>query len=126
MPVTNCPQPECTYNTGDVTEALAGTLLTIHAAGQHPPTAVTTVSQSSQPKEDKAKRPTITRAGTTYDWTYFTTRWEEYKSATGITGAKIVMQLLECYEEDLRKDLTRTDGASLRTKPETEVLNAIK
>ena len=41
-------------------------------------------------------------------------------------GNDRVAQLLECCEEDLRKDLTRTAGGSLLDKEEQLVLNAIK
>ncbi len=127
MPRFKCPYPECTTYTEDVTEALAATMLTIHASGAHPPIGATaTPPAPPQHKEDKVKRPTITLAGTTYDWTYFTTRWEEYKSATGITGNRLVLQLLECCDDELRKDLTRTAGGSLANKPEDDVLKAIK
>ena len=128
MPVINCPYPQCSYATDDITEALAATMLTIHASGAHPPTGSVATSSNStvQCKEDKVKRPSVGLAGTTYDWTYFTTRWAEYKSATGITGNKLVLQLLECCEEDLRKDITRAAGGSLASKTENEVLEAIK
>ena len=53
-------------------------------------------------------------------------RWEEYVAATGITGQKRVLHLLECCDEDLRKDLTRSAGKSLANTPEAEVLAAIK
>ena len=43
-----------------------------------------------------------------------------------MTGTDLVMQLLECCEDDLRKDLTRTAGGSLAKKTEAQVLAAIK
>jgi len=50
-----------------------------------------------------------------------TTRWDDYKEATKITSKDLVIQLLECCEKDLRKDLTRAAGGSLTNKPEDEV-----
>ena len=52
--------------------------------------------------------------------------WGDYKDATKITGKDLIIQLLECCEEDLRKDLTRSAGGSLTNKSENEVLAAIK
>lgn len=43
-----------------------------------------------------------------------------------VTGKDLVIQLLECCDENLRKDLTRSTGGSLTNKPEEEVLSAIK
>jgi len=50
----------------------------------------------------------------------------DYKDATKIKGRGLVIQLLECCNEDLRKDLTRGAGGSLTNKLEDEVLSAIK
>ena len=75
---------------------------------------------------DKVKRPTISLAGTSEDWKYFLCRWEDYATATKITGRDKVVQLLECCDEQLRKDLTRSAGTTLTQKPEDDVLAAIK
>jgi len=48
------------------------------------------------------------RAGTTEDWLYFKSRWGDYIKATKLGGIDRVIQLLECCDEQLRKDLTRT------------------
>ena len=46
--------------------------------------------------------------------------------ATKITGKDKVIQLLECCDEPLRKDLTRNAGGSLTNKSVEEVMAAIK
>ena len=43
-----------------------------------------------------------------------------------ISGTERVIQLLECCEEPLRRDLTRAAGGSLTSKTETQVVAAIK
>ena len=53
-------------------------------------------------------------------------RWNDYTAATKITGKDEVLQLLECCDEQLRKDLTRNAGGSLANKPLQEVMQAIK
>ena len=78
------------------------------------------------PRVEKVTRPTISSAGTSEEWAYFTTRWTEYVAATRITGRDQVVQLLECCDNQLRKDLTCNAGGSLSDKPIDEVLTAIK
>ena len=46
--------------------------------------------------------------------------------ATKLSGTDKVIQLLECYDEQLQKDLTRNAGGTLTGKTEDEVLAAIK
>ena len=65
-------------------------------------------------------------AGTGEEWAYLVTRWNEYRDGTKLTGADIVAQLLECCDDDLRRDLTRAPGGTLTGKGEAEVLAAIK
>ena len=50
------------------------------------------------------RRPTISSAGSSKEWSYFLTRWKDYAKATQLKGKGIVLQLLECYEEQLQKD----------------------
>ena len=87
---------------------------------------VTTHSRDTSAKVEKVKRPTISTAGFSEEWAYFKTRWDDYKTATKVTGAECVVQLLECCDETLRKDLTRSAGGSLTSKSEAEVLSAIR
>ena len=94
-------------------------LLNLHASTHTSP------SPATAPVE-KVKRPTIKSAGTIEDWTYFTSRWTDYKEATNISGREAVIQLLECCDEQLRKELSRTAGNLLTNKPENELLTAIK
>ena len=57
---------------------------------------------------------------------YFVTRWQDYVEATKIEGKDLVIQLLECCDEQFRKDLTRNAGGSLTNETADEVLAAIK
>ena len=119
-----CSAPDCTH-TFDAT--LPGdvllTLIQLHARTAHPATPVTHDTPTA--KGEKVKRPSIAAAGTGEDWNYFIQRWHGYKVATRLTGQDIIFQLLECTEESLRKDLTRTHG-NLIDKPEETVLELIR
>ena len=121
MPGVRCPVTTCEYVTpNDATPELTVVLLQLHGK-DHEPT-----NQSGGAKTEKVKRPTISAGGTSEEWTYFVSRWNDCKTATKVSGENIVIQLLECCEETLRKDLTRTNGGTLTGKPEVDVLNAIK
>ena len=75
---------------------------------------------------EKLKRPTVALAWTGEAWSYFITRWGEYKTGTKLVGHDVVAQLLECCDEELRKDLTRAAGKSLTNSAEKDVLTAMK
>ena len=77
-------------------------------------------------KAEKLKRPCISVANSTEDWNYFISRWNNYKVATKLTGMETTVQLLECCEETLRKDLTRVHRNSLSSLDENGLLKAIK
>lgn len=131
MPKFRCPYPECTYETEDVTDGLATVLLSVHSAGTHTAQPHTTATiQPQVPKTaarvEKVRRPTVTAAGSSEDWAYFLTRWQDYVEATKIEGKDLIIQLLECCDEQLRKDLTRNAGGSLTNNTANDVLAAIK
>ena len=98
MPTIACPVTGCTYTTEDEDANLALALLSLHAVDHNSPTAAA--------KVEKVKRPTVSSAGTSEDWAYFQSRWMDYTEATKVTGKDKVVQLLECCDEQLRKDLT--------------------
>lgn len=122
MPVVGCPFPDCQYETPDYGDAIVAALITAHSSSHAIPHQSSTISS----KVEKVKRPSISASGTSEEWSYFLTRWKEYVHATKIIGQEEVIQLLECCEESLRKDLTQSAGGSLLNNPVNEVLSAIK
>ena len=121
MPTVNCPITDCEYSTPDVEAVLAAALITTHAT-THTAANVNVVTA----KVEQVKRPTISSAGTSEEWAYFQWRWSDYADATKVTGKDKVIQLLECCDEQLRKDLTRNAGGTLTNNSEDDVLKAIK
>ena len=121
MPIINCPIDGCDYATPDVDGVVAAALITTHAITHN-------VAAHNVPaaKVEKVKRPSISSAGTSEDWSYFTSRWDDYVAATKVSGKDKVIQLLECCDEQLRNDLTRNAGGTLTNKTEVDVLKAIK
>ncbi|RLC10819.1 MAG: hypothetical protein DRI57_19860 [Deltaproteobacteria bacterium] len=120
--IINCPIDGCPYATPDVEAVVAAALITTHATthAAAPPQHVTAA------RPEKVKRPTISSAGTSEEWSYFQSRWSDYVEATRVTGKDKIIQLLECCDDELRKDITRMAGGTLTNKTEEEVLAAIK
>ena len=120
MPAIPCPITGCAYSTPEEHPIeLAIVLLQIHGKEHDNDTR-------SNPKLERVKRPSISLSGTTEEWNYFISRWTEYKAATKVQGGEATLQLLECCDEPLRRDLTRSNGGALNNKIETEVLEAIR
>ena len=117
MPKVKCPFEGCQYETEAAEAILVAALLNIHA--------MTHAGGKFTSRATQIQRPTITTAGSTEDWAYFKLRWSNYKDATNITVRELIIQLLECCEESLRKDVMRTAGESLVGKFEDDVLTAI-
>lgn len=90
--------PGCEYKTADLEAAIV-------AAPPPAPLAA---------KVERVRRPTVTTIGTSEDWAYFKSRWKDYVEATKEDGRDKVIQLLECYDEPLRKDLTRAASGILK------------
>lgn len=121
-----CPAPQCDVAWPSTTapEVLLK-LLDMHERTAHPATAPTTAPTATGVKAEKVKRPVVSASGTSEEWTYFAQRWSEYKQATRLTGEDIIYQLLECCDETLRKDLTRS-FSNLTSYDEPTLLGHIK
>ena len=75
MPKHKCPFPNCTYETADVEDALAAVLISVHSTGTHTATAPPPASAGvNAAKIDRVRRPIISTAGSSEDWSYFLTR----------------------------------------------------
>ena len=68
----------------------------------------------------------VLSAGTMEDWKYFKSRWSEFVKATKLSGTDKIIQLLECCDDQLWKDLTCNAGRTLTGETENEVLATIK
>lgn len=120
MPVVECPIPGCTYKTPELDNVVVAALITAHSMTH------SNKSDASVARVEKVKRPSISLAGTTEDCLYFKERWAEYVVATKISGKELSIQLLDCCEEKLRRDLTRSSAGSLMEKSEEDLLIDIR
>ena len=116
-----CPFPGCDHVSRNDDAAIVVELLKIHGLTHSIHAAATPGG-----KMEKLKRPTVSLAGTPETWAYFETRWGEYRDGTHLRGDDIVVQLLECCDDELRRDLTRSNGGSMVGGTEVNVLAAIK
>ena len=122
MPIYKCPVSNCKFSTEDVSDALAAVVLKIHADDKHDRRTTT----QKPAKVESVRRPVISAGGTTEEWSYFQSRWADYKLATQIEGIDLTVQLLECCDEELRKSLTQAAGGTLTHKSEDTILECIK
>ena len=121
MPEVQCPIEGCEYTTPDVDPVIAAALITAHATSHRAP-----YGPAQAARVEKVKRPSISSAGTTEDWQYFKSRWGGYVRATRLQGQDRVIQLLECCDDQLRKDLIRNAGGTLTEMTEEEVFAAMR
>ena len=93
-----CEYSECDWKCeAESLETYLG-LYKIHVEAKHKTAQVST-------KVEKAKRPELASEVSDEDWAYFKSRWLEYKKATNLTSAEdILVQLMECCCEQLRRD----------------------
>ena len=124
MALIPCPAAGCQVTFRDDLDAtVLLSLIQIHERTAHPQDQPGPGVQNT--KAEKVRRPLISSSGTNEEWQYFLTRWDEYKLATRLTGHDIVLQLLECADDSLRRDLIRAYG-SLANETEENALEAIK
>ena len=108
----NCPYPDCDFATPDgMAPAVVAALLNGH---------ILVHSQAVRTKPKPVRRPEITAGGTTENWHYFLTRWRAYSLAVHLVGPDIAIQLLECQEPKLRRDVMRNIIGPLPIKRHTE------
>ena len=124
MPEIRCGNNTCDYTTGDVSEEFAVLMFKSHLT-QHALPEQQNNNIDHTGRTEKVKKPTVSQACTPEDWSYFESRWGDYKELTSIKEGSIVVNLMECCDEDLRKNIFRTYG-SLKNNTEEEALKKIK
>ena len=109
MPDTTlkCEYDSCTWVSEPAGVDTCLRLLEIHVDAKHakPKSAIKT---SAVAKPEKAKRPELPAEVSDEDWAYFICRWGDYKKSTSLVGEEIVLQLMECCTEQLRREHHRT------------------
>ena len=80
MPEVSCPIAGCEYKNSELDASIVAALITAHSV-THPPVAADPVAAA---KIERVRRPTISAAGTSADWSYFQSRWKNYVDATKV------------------------------------------
>lgn len=118
----DCPIPECEFKVGEeVPSDCKPAILQLHLLHHQTELNATTAAKAA-----KLKLPSISVGSSTEDWSYFLSRWGTYKSATKLSGTEVTVQMLECCDDALRRDLTRVHRNSISDMNETALLGAIK
>ena len=120
MEAVECPYPGCAYKTpADLDPAVAAVVLSTHAI---------THNRATKAKPTPVKRPEISSGGTTEGWSYFITRWKTYSGAVQLSGQDTSIQLLECCDAKLRRDVTRNaiGPVALEDMTEKDLLRVIR
>ncbi len=97
MEAVRCPFPGCTYSTpAGMEPAVTAVILSTHALSH---------TGAAKAKPAPIKRPEMTSGGTTENWSYFLTRWKAYSGGVQLSGQDVTIQLLECCDSKLRRDI---------------------
>ena len=119
MPQVKSPIPGCDNETPDYEASTVAAVHNTHASFH-------SFSSSTPEKVERVRRPTNASAWTSDEWTNFESMWNDYKEASNKKDKELIIQLLECCDENLLKDCKRTQGGSLTEKPEKDVLVPIR
>ena len=122
-----CTATNCQYKTPALPHQYAFQQMDNHRADAHAtaPQAQPVNTTATAPKPEKVQRPTFDIDQTTEKWEYYKSRWVNYKTATGITGNAIIIQLLETCSEKLRFAMFQSDS-KINERTEDEILSAMK
>ena len=124
MTELECEFSGCSWKSpkGELTTVVE--LMKMHFAAKH--AKPDKVAKVTSVKAEKAKRPEIAIEMTDEDWAYFLSRWSAYKKATGLEGEDIMLQLMECCCEQLRKDHYRNFPSTTSSSSESILLAQLK
>ena len=123
-----CTATDCQYKTPALPHQYAFQQMDTHRADAHPPAppqAQPAITTPAAPKPEKVQRPTFDIDQSTEKWEYYKSRWVNYKTATGLTGNAIIIQLLETCSEKLRFSMFQSDS-KINERTETDILALMK
>ena len=124
-----CEFDKCKWKSVLCDPATAAKFLDAHIKAKHSVVEQKPVlsGAASKSRAERAKRPEIRSEETDEDWAYICKRWGQYKAQCELTGTEVVLQLLECCSEQLRRDHHRQHpGTDIDTITETELLGQLK
>ena len=123
-----CEFDDCAWKSVLCDAATGAKFLEAHIKGKHSQVEDkhTPSAPSSKSRKERARRPEIRSEETEEDWAYILKRWSQYKTQCELTGTDVILQLLECCSEQLRRDHHRQYPATdITTAQESEVLGQL-
>jgi hypothetical protein len=124
--MVTCSVPNCDFQTDDVSEALAITLLANHGlAHQSTPPTATASELAPVPCGPKLDRPKVDIGITTEQWNVFVRRWEVFRTGSGIDDTSAPSQLFQCAGPDLGDSLLKANP-SVVSNSLTQLLSAMR
>ena len=121
--------PEGTkWKTQSLSESLALQMLDRHLVNHGMQmSSIPNEGSTTKSRFEKLHRPSLSTGTTMKDFKFFLQEWERYKRASGDTDVTRVRdQLLNCTEENLRKQLSSTLGDRILTISEKDLLDEIE
>ena len=123
MPAISCPL--CEFQTADVGEDLANTILSTHALSHRAAPATPAPTDARRLKAPQLDRPKISRGTSPEEWNTFTQKWGIFKNGSDIPPNQLTAQLLQCCDKELEDDVLK-DMSDIPTATEAELLQVIK
>ena len=117
--VTGCDDgEEGAYRTEDVDAAIALEMLKMHRVDSHSVQQQVSVSDGPRAPAPRGKidMPTLTAHCTSDKWEDFLYDWKNYKAAMGISDNVASAYLYGCLEEELRRDLRKSNPTAIASK----------
>ena len=107
LELIDCPLNDCQYKTNLLRgEDAMMHLMEMHMAANHPVNG----GGGSAPKatgREKVKRPALALDIIEDDWSYWLSRWDDYKVSTVLKTTEVMVEVRECLEESLRRERHR-------------------
>ena len=124
MPGLPCDSALCDFISTDGTLEQKLQHLSIHAQTAHP---VQQHHHGGGAPRGKVDRPTLRPVSSLENWEYFRYEWANYKTAMGITGGTTSAHLYGCLDEELKRDLQKSNqGVAAADMTEAVLMEAIK
>ena len=91
-----CPVPDCEYETGEATEAVAVALLNAHVTIHNKAVAAVPTTPPISDRGPKLERPKVDIGISEEEWNMFYRRWELFVRCSGVTS-----HLIQCATDTL-------------------------
>ena len=121
----DCVVPGCEYKTPEDVKNVDKKLelMSLHCKYSHKANENNEATNKNNGRE-KVKRPQLKLDGDESDWQYWEERWNDYKSVVSLKENEILVELKECFDEDLRREMFRQYPSGFKT--EKEMLEGLK